>query len=145
MGSEVGGKGGGGREAIIGIANGGEFLEGEDPDGDRVGFTSDRTPKDALASNRFIQESTEEVGAEVGVRFGETLQVGSGEKVEDEPIVTLTENLDGDAAGLLGYEDRTEVIFAAFFDPGDVGLRGDSAFDENRLGLFDYCDGDMRN
>lgn len=73
-----------------------------------------------MARNGLIQQTAEDVLAEVRVRAANVLEVSLGEEVEDEPVVPLVEDLASDASRWLGNEDHSEVELPPFLDPRDV-------------------------
>src|SRR5882762_5846026 len=61
--------------------------------------------------------------------------------MEDEPVVTLTENLSSDASRLLCDHNRSQIVLPTFFDPFDVRpLSRGSAGPEYALGLLNHRD-----
>src|SRR5260370_5941153 len=117
------------------------MLEGEGAQRDWVGFPADRTPEDALAGDRLVQQDTENIGAEVRVRTLQRRQIGGGKQMEDEPVIALAEDIDGNATGLLGDEQRPQVVLTALLHPGKVRLCGGGALVEDGLRLFYHGNG----
>ena len=58
----------------------------------------------------------------MGVGPANVDEIGGGEEVEDEPVVALAQDLDGNAAGLLRDQERAQIVLSAFLHPGDVRL-----------------------
>jgi hypothetical protein len=46
----------------------------------------------------------------VGIGFANIGKVRRGQQVEDQPVITLAENVVGDGTRLLGDQERTEVV-----------------------------------
>src|SRR5262245_56003890 len=75
------------------------------------------------------------------VRLFQADQICSRQQMEDEPVVTLAQNLHGDTSRLLGNQHLSEIIFPSFFHPGDVRLRSARVLTEDGLRLLNNGDG----
>ena len=76
----------------------------------------------------------------MGVGSFQGREIRRRQQVEDEPVVALAEDLDRNAARLLGDEQRAQVVLATFLHPGDVRLGSRCVLVQHRLGLFDDRD-----
>src|ERR1700751_5153805 len=73
----------------------------------------------------------------MSVRLLQGTQITLGEQVEDKPVVALGQNLGGDASGLLGHQDRPQVVLTPFLHPGAEGpLPPTGRSSQDRLGLL---------
>ena len=72
----------------------------------------------------------------MGVRVLEGAEVALAEHVENEEVVSLADDVSGDAAGLLRDEDRAELVFPALLGELDESVHVLAATDD-RLGFLD--------
>jgi hypothetical protein len=97
------------------------FLEKQSPGRDGIRRLAHARPEDSLAGKGLVEQGRQQVLGEMSIRLLEGTQITFGQKMEDEPVVALRQDLGGDAPGLLSHEDRPEIIFAPFLHPGDEG------------------------
>lgn len=115
-------------------------LEREGAEADWIGFAPHGAPKHTLARDRLVEERAQQIITEVGVGSFQGREIRRRQQVEDEPVVTLAEDLDWNAARLLGDQQRAQVVLTTFLDLGDVGLGSRCIFVQHRLRLFDDRD-----
>src|SRR5581483_5260709 len=95
----------------------------QDAHRDGIRLAAHGTPEDALAGDRLVEESAEQVVAEVRVGVANVPEIRTGKQMEDEPVVALAEDLHRDASWLLCDQQGAEVVLPTLLDPSDIRLR----------------------
>ena len=112
------------RPLVVGVQQLMGLVEVEHAHRQRIGFgvlVSARCagPEHAVTHEGFVEQCSQNIAGKVRIGTFERSEIAFGEKVEDEEVVTLADEFGGDAARLLGDKERTEVVLAAFLDPGN--------------------------
>src|SRR5439155_5347524 len=122
--------------AIIWVCNRKHLFKRQNPNGNWVGLTSNRTPKDTLAGDRLIQKCAEQIFTKMSICSPYVREISRGKQVKNEPVVSLAQNFHRDTARLLRHQHCAKIIFSSFFHPSYIRFRGRSAFIQNGLRLF---------